>query len=106
MCFPACSSTAQSLMKNDYNTFLDLIKHSQSGNIFTSQEERAKFEENYVNTTPILNGAKKRVPKYMQSQIGILPFCETATSLTLTSVSRNYPSKCELFDLTITPKGI
>ena len=94
------------MMKNHYNTFLDLIKHSQTGNTFTSQDEMSHFEEKYVNTITWLNNMTKRAPKYLENQIGILPFCETASTLTLSSISNESPTKCRLFEYLITPKGI
>ena len=103
---PACTYTAKALMENHYNTFLDLIKHSQTGNTFTSEAEMYHFEEKYVNTTTRLNNMTKRAPKYLKNEIGSLPFCETASTLRLSSISKESLTKCRLFEYLITPKGI
>ena len=93
-------------MKNHYKTFLELLKHSQTGNTFTSQEEMSHFEEKFVTTTTRLNNITKRAPKYLSNEIGILPFCETASTLTLSMISNDSPTKCKLFEYLITPKSI
>ena len=57
------------------------------GYTFTSDDEKISFVKEYVNLTDYVEEFSSSDPIYLNNQIGLIPFCETATALTLTKKS-------------------
>ena len=75
------------------------------GYSFASDDEKKSFEKEFVNLSDYVEGFRSSDPIYLNSQIGLIPFCETATALTLSNKSQNRPIGCDYFEPLITPKG-
>ena len=75
------------------------------GYTFTSDDETISFVKEYVNLTDYVEEFSSSDPIYLNNQIGLIPFCETATALTLTKKSQTRPIGCDYFEPIITPKG-
>ncbi len=102
-----CNNTIDKLLKTSYETFIDVVKHSQFGNTFLTNESRSDFDFKYANKTSILPiQSKTEAPQFLTDQLGFLPFCETASKLSLSALSAAQPSKCTNFEPLVTAKGL
>ena len=65
----ACTYTAQELIKDNFERFLDLIKHSQIGNTLQDLEAETEFVEEYINRSKFFKGIKTQDQKYLKMVI-------------------------------------
>jgi hypothetical protein len=96
---------AQSLIQDKYETFLDIIKHSQTGNTTLTLKERTTFFQKYINTSSFMRQVKTTISPFLLNQTGIIPFCEKASKLKLHGISLKAPLVCKLFHPVLTSKG-
>ena len=102
-----CINTIEKLLKTSYETFIDVVKHSQFGNAFQTNESRSDFEVKYVNKSSILPIQPKIVPPlFLTDQLGLLPFCNTSSKLSLSNLSAAEPTRCDIFEPFVTAKGL
>jgi hypothetical protein len=100
-----CSNIAQSLIQENYETFFDIVKHSQTENTTQTLEERSDFFQKYVNKSSFLRQFNTTMSPFLLNQTGIIPFCETVSKLKLHGISLKSPFVCTLFRPVITSKG-
>ena len=94
----ACINSLQKLLVEHYDTFIDVVKHSQIGNTHQNEESLLKFEQKYINKSIIKTKTKPVRPIYLNDQLTMMPFCEIAPKLSLSNISLLDPTKCKLFD--------
>ena len=94
----ACINSLQTLLVEHYDTFIDIVKHSQIGNTHQNEESFLQFEQNYINTSIFKTTTKPVRPVYLNDQLTMIPFCEIAPKLSLSNISLMEPAKCKLFD--------
>ncbi len=99
-----CTSFTQ-IMKNKYESFLDIVHHSESENSIQTKEQKQKFENDYL-TNILFKQSKPRRPTYLNDQTGMIPFCSKVPYSNLSIVSALKPSTCDLFHRHLTPNGL
>ena len=91
---------------DNYELFIDIIKHSQARNTTFSDFERKAFAENYVlNSTLFQNLTISKTFRQVE-RIGMLPFCEIVPKLKLHGISKDFPFQCNYFKNLVTSKGL
>jgi hypothetical protein len=100
-----CFNMAQTLVQENYETFIEIIKHSQAGNTTPTIQERSEFQQKYVNSSRFMRQLNTISP-YLQDQIVIIPFCETVSRIKLHGISSKFPLVCSSFYPVVTSKGL
>ena len=100
----SCGSLMSPLLHESFETFLDMMKHSQVGNTTKTQEERSSFVRRYFNNNPLFSEATLRT-KGFTDHMGMMPFCQFGSMSNLTSLSLRKMRECNYFDRIVTPKG-
>ena len=77
----------------------------QVGYTFDSETERSEFEAKFANLSYFLPDVRNIHSKYLKNEIGALPFCQTASALTLSQASKEYATTCNLFRTLLTANG-
>ncbi len=94
------------LLPQQYETLLDIVKHSQLGNTTPLAGDRKMFFEKYVKNAYNLKTLNKAEPKYLENDMKFLSFCYIGTSLDLDPKSEGSPDICNLFQPSVTGKGL
>jgi hypothetical protein len=84
--FDSCGNLMSLLLKDNFETFLDMMKHSQVGNTTKTLEERNSFVERYFNKNPIFVEATLRT-KDFYDHMGMMPFCHFGSMSGLNSIT-------------------
>ncbi len=96
----------QILLPQQYETLLDIIKHSQLGNTTQTADDRRQFFDKYVKNAYNLKALNKTEPKYLENDLNLLSFCYLGSTLDLNQKSDNWPDMCNLFQPCVTGKGL
>jgi hypothetical protein len=94
------------LLPQEYETLLDIVRHSQLGNTTPSVNDRIQFFEKYVKNAYNVKTMNKAEPKYLENQLAFLAFCDIGSSLGLNRKSELWPDICNLFQPSVTGKGL
>jgi hypothetical protein len=86
--FDSCGSLMSPMLKENFETFLDMMKHSQVGNTTKTLEERNSFVERYFNKNPIFAEATLRTTDFYD-HMGMMPFCHFGSMSGLNSITRS-----------------
>ena len=95
------------ILQDNYDTYMELMKHSHPGYTFESDEGMLDFEAKFANVSMYVPGLNNSRPMNMdETQVGFLPFCAVASSLMLSKMSVNIPKACDLFQPGVTARGL
>ena len=103
---PWCMYSAEEILSNFFLTFLEISKHSMVGTTTRTEAQFKDFEQRYINGSLFLGSQKTERPKHLANMPGVIPFCDVAPKLALYDMSMDQLSKCDYFNLTVTPKGL
>jgi len=97
-----CVNVTQKLISTEYETFMDVVKHSRVGNTTKENDGSINFEDKYSKVL----FTKTRPPIYLTDQVGMIPFCDIAPKLQLSTNAEKQPLRCNLFKPFITSNGL
>jgi len=100
------SRIGQNILPKHYDILLDIIKHSQLGNTTPTAADRQEFYEKYVEKSYFIDPLNKTEPIFLQNELKFLAFCEIGSSEAVSRISNMDSSRCQLFDPTVTGRGL
>jgi hypothetical protein len=102
----SCCNVLDKIKNSDYETFIEIVKLSDGQMGCSGENLSNEFESKYVNLSALPVQTPMQRPTFLADQVGMMPFCETATKLSLSSISASQPAKCTHFKPVVTAKGI
>ncbi len=99
-----CGSFMSPMMQESFETYLDMMRHSQVGNTTKTPEERNTFVQRYFINNPFFTEATLRTNGFVD-HMGMVPFCQYGSMSNLNTLLPKQMRECKDFDLIVTPKG-
>ena len=102
---PSCVDLGEDILKESYETFLDLVRFSEVDFDALTTDDRRNFELKFINTSIFSTSLKKRPPLYLTNQSAMIPFCEVVPVNMLPQMFKQRSVNCKYFKPTVTFKG-
>ena len=100
-----CHNSTQKLLEARYDTFVDVIMHSEIKSSLNTEESRIKFKEKYLKGLMVaLNmSTLKLKPMFPTTRVEMIYFCDFG--MEQGDINNTSENNCSLFQPFLTPKG-